>query len=763
MSTGLIGDVGGYFTVRHVASRRVRTKIAEPHIVTMSRRCFVHALAVALLTARMSRSGASATAERGRGPAGPGVNPARDARHDARRRDRSGGGRRRDAGVQRACGARAALPPGLRHGAGNAAVAQLDDDRASIRRATACTRTRGSFRRRSAARRAAAAGRLSNRGIRVVVRAGAAVRPRARVRRLRRQFRRRPNRPMLSRRLCPSGVAADDGRGLAELARPDASAALPLGALQRSARALRAAGAVPQPLRASVRISARWRRWTSSSAGSSEAFDRLPTVRRAIIVVADHGEGLGDHGEPQHGNLLYQSTMHVPLVMVGPGVAPGTSDAPVSTRRVFHTILDWAGLGSDHSLALRGPLNSGDGGRARRGDEAVSRVRLAAAGDGGDRDASRRSRRGRSRPTISRRTPDETRKLGAGAQLAGRLRKALEDYPGAVAVGGAGAREPRRGRQAAAGEPGLHRRERGAGRPEGRAAAGRHDGAARADRAGVSVCSRPASTRRRSRCWSRFWRRIRTTSTRRCGWRRRTRCSATTPSGGACSNGRPRSRRSRRTCASISACTTRERRTGSAPCRCWRRPPRRCRIALPCSKRSPTSRGAGATCRAALALRQRINELRTPPPRICVALGELGMEAGRRQVAIAAFEARASAAGGRFHARSRAGRPVSVGAALRRGEDRARSRAVVQPRLRRWRCSSARRSACSCASRTRRANRGGKKKADADHASAHRDERSCSVYRVPVSSPRIFTGTGTGNWLLAQNSSLTVSSSRRGS
>ena len=66
----------------------------------------------------------------------------------------------------------------------------------------------------------------------------------------------------------------------------------------------------------------------------------------AIVVAGDHGEGLGDHGEPQHGNLLYQSTMHVPLVVAGPGVAPGVGDAPVSTRRVFHTILDWAGLGS---------------------------------------------------------------------------------------------------------------------------------------------------------------------------------------------------------------------------------------------------------------------------------------------------------------------------------------------------------------------------------------------------------------------------------
>ena len=70
----------------------------------------------------------------------------------------------------------------------------------------------------------------------------------------------------------------------------------------------------------------------------------------AVVIVADHGEGLGDHGEQQHGNLLYQATMHVPMLLLGPGVKPGVMDAPVSTRRVFHTILDWAGLDATHSL-----------------------------------------------------------------------------------------------------------------------------------------------------------------------------------------------------------------------------------------------------------------------------------------------------------------------------------------------------------------------------------------------------------------------------
>jgi len=70
----------------------------------------------------------------------------------------------------------------------------------------------------------------------------------------------------------------------------------------------------------------------------------------AIIIVGDHGEGLGDHGEAQHGNLLYQVTEHVPLLLIGPGVRAGVTHAPVSTRRIFHTIRDWAGLDATHSL-----------------------------------------------------------------------------------------------------------------------------------------------------------------------------------------------------------------------------------------------------------------------------------------------------------------------------------------------------------------------------------------------------------------------------
>jgi tetratricopeptide (TPR) repeat protein len=81
-----------------------------------------------------------------------------------------------------------------------------------------------------------------------------------------------------------------------------------------------------------------------------QAFERRAKGPTAIVIVGDHGEGLGDHGESQHGILIYQSTMRVPLVMAGPGVTAGIADAPVSIRRVYHTVLDWAGLGAADSL-----------------------------------------------------------------------------------------------------------------------------------------------------------------------------------------------------------------------------------------------------------------------------------------------------------------------------------------------------------------------------------------------------------------------------
>ena len=85
------------------------------------------------------------------------------------------------------------------------------------------------------------------------------------------------------------------------------------------------------------------------------AFEQKVSGPHAIILAGDHGEGLGDHGESQHGNLMYQSTMRVPLLLIAPGVNAGTNDTPVSTRRIFHTILDLARIDATKSLRSTKP------------------------------------------------------------------------------------------------------------------------------------------------------------------------------------------------------------------------------------------------------------------------------------------------------------------------------------------------------------------------------------------------------------------------
>jgi arylsulfatase A-like enzyme len=64
-----------------------------------------------------------------------------------------------------------------------------------------------------------------------------------------------------------------------------------------------------------------------------------------VIITADHGEGFGEHGTYSHGSSLYRELLHVPLIVVGPGVPAGVrvSDT-ATTRRIFSTLLEFAGV-----------------------------------------------------------------------------------------------------------------------------------------------------------------------------------------------------------------------------------------------------------------------------------------------------------------------------------------------------------------------------------------------------------------------------------
>jgi choline-sulfatase len=87
-----------------------------------------------------------------------------------------------------------------------------------------------------------------------------------------------------------------------------------------------------------------------NAAGSSAR----PTL---VIVTADHGEGLGDHGELTHGLFAYESTLHVPLIVtqLRPGVPLADMHGEISSAPARHidlvpSMLDAVGIEAPSSL-----------------------------------------------------------------------------------------------------------------------------------------------------------------------------------------------------------------------------------------------------------------------------------------------------------------------------------------------------------------------------------------------------------------------------
>jgi arylsulfatase A-like enzyme/Tfp pilus assembly protein PilF len=66
----------------------------------------------------------------------------------------------------------------------------------------------------------------------------------------------------------------------------------------------------------------------------------------AILVVADHGESLGAHGEDTHGIFLYDETIHVPLLLKLPEAQPAAKRIAAKVRLVdiAPTLLEVAGI-----------------------------------------------------------------------------------------------------------------------------------------------------------------------------------------------------------------------------------------------------------------------------------------------------------------------------------------------------------------------------------------------------------------------------------
>ena len=89
--------------------------------------------------------------------------------------------------------------------------------------------------------------------------------------------------------------------------------------------------------------------------------------RTLVVLTADHGESLGEHGEMTHSYFAYNSTLWVPLVVAGPGLKAARVKDLVSHEDIFPTVCDLLGLQKPADLPGRSfsPLLEGRSRKAR--------------------------------------------------------------------------------------------------------------------------------------------------------------------------------------------------------------------------------------------------------------------------------------------------------------------------------------------------------------------------------------------------------------
>jgi len=104
-----------------------------------------------------------------------------------------------------------------------------------------------------------------------------------------------------------------------------------------------------------------------------DIYGELAAEFEYVVTLADHGEALGEYGAWQHGGGLHPPVTKIPLVVSAPGPNPddrtpnadgagrATRDALVNLLDVYATVLDLAGIESDHrrGVSFR-PLLSSD-------------------------------------------------------------------------------------------------------------------------------------------------------------------------------------------------------------------------------------------------------------------------------------------------------------------------------------------------------------------------------------------------------------------
>ncbi|MBC8451427.1 MAG: sulfatase-like hydrolase/transferase [Planctomycetes bacterium] len=95
--------------------------------------------------------------------------------------------------------------------------------------------------------------------------------------------------------------------------------------------------------------------------------------RAAVVLLSDHGEAFGEHGRILHGSMPSLEMVHVPLIVVAPGLEPGVRADTVRTRDLPATLAELLDLPWEPRVATGRSFLAAPGLEADEGRGALSR------------------------------------------------------------------------------------------------------------------------------------------------------------------------------------------------------------------------------------------------------------------------------------------------------------------------------------------------------------------------------------------------------
>ena len=125
---------------------------------------------------------------------------------------------------------------------------------------------------------------------------------------------------------------------------------------------------------------------TAADRATGRVIDALRTAGvlddTIVIVTADHGESLGEHGEATHAIFVYDATVRVPFIVRYPAALPAgrVYEGPVRLVDVMPTVLGWLGLAGRRADPGRRSGRGVEGQRAAAAAGAIHGIAAVGAG-----------------------------------------------------------------------------------------------------------------------------------------------------------------------------------------------------------------------------------------------------------------------------------------------------------------------------------------------------------------------------------------------